>query len=112
MFVNNGKQITPGYKKTFQILAPNLKRNADLRAKVLSGEVTPQTLVCLDPKEMATKEQLEKEIAIKKEIMLDVLVADGPKPETDMFQCSKCRKKRCTYYQKQTRSADEPMTTF
>ena len=31
---------------------------------------------------------------------------------TDTFTCRKCYKKECTYYQMQTRSADEPMTTF
>lgn len=31
---------------------------------------------------------------------------------TDTFTCRKCRKNQCTYYQMQTRSADEPMTTF
>lgn len=31
---------------------------------------------------------------------------------TDIFQCKKCKKNRCTVYQMQTRSADEPMTTF
>jgi DNA-directed RNA polymerase subunit M/transcription elongation factor TFIIS len=31
---------------------------------------------------------------------------------TDKFTCRKCYSKKCTYYQLQTRSADEPMTTF
>ena len=31
---------------------------------------------------------------------------------TDEFHCRKCKKNLCTYYQLQTRSADEPMTTF
>jgi DNA-directed RNA polymerase subunit M/transcription elongation factor TFIIS len=31
---------------------------------------------------------------------------------TDMFRCSKCGKRQCTYYEQQTRSADEPMTIF
>ena len=31
---------------------------------------------------------------------------------TDIFTCKKCKKKKCTFYQLQTRSADEPMTTF
>lgn len=31
---------------------------------------------------------------------------------TDNFKCRKCKKNRCTYYQAQTRSADEPMTTY
>jgi len=31
---------------------------------------------------------------------------------TDTFTCRKCKSNKCTYYQMQTRSADEPMTTF
>ena len=31
---------------------------------------------------------------------------------TDTFKCRKCHSKKCTYYQMQTRSADEPMTIF
>lgn len=31
---------------------------------------------------------------------------------TDMFTCKKCKSKRCTYYELQTRSADEPATIF
>ena len=31
---------------------------------------------------------------------------------TDIFTCKKCKKNRCRVHQMQTRSADEPMTTF
>ena len=31
---------------------------------------------------------------------------------TEEFKCFKCKKRKCTYYELQTRSADEPMTTF
>lgn len=31
---------------------------------------------------------------------------------TDLFRCSKCGKRECSYYEMQTRSADEPMTQF
>jgi transcription elongation factor S-II len=31
---------------------------------------------------------------------------------TDMFTCKKCKSKKCTYYELQTRSADEPATIF
>ena len=31
---------------------------------------------------------------------------------TSDFKCGKCKSNECTYYQMQTRSADEPMTTF
>ena len=31
---------------------------------------------------------------------------------TDIYTCGKCKKNRCTFYELQTRSADEPLTTF
>ena len=31
---------------------------------------------------------------------------------TDLFTCRACKSNKCTYTQLQTRSADEPMTTF
>lgn len=31
---------------------------------------------------------------------------------TSEFKCRKCNQRECSYYQLQTRSADEPMTTF
>ncbi len=31
---------------------------------------------------------------------------------TDRFYCTRCHKRECTYYEMQTRSADEPMTIF
>ena len=31
---------------------------------------------------------------------------------TDMYTCKKCKSKRCTYYELQIRSADEPATIF
>jgi DNA-directed RNA polymerase subunit M/transcription elongation factor TFIIS len=43
-----------------------------------------------------------------------VLEAAKAKEEdyTGLFQCGKCKGVKTTYYQMQTRSADEPMTTF
>ena len=32
-------------------------------------------------------------------------------PSTDMFQCMRCHARRCTYMQRQSRSADEPVST-
>ena len=37
----------------------------------------------------------------------------GPsQARTNMFRCGKCKGNECFYFQMQTRSADEPMTTF
>ena len=37
---------------------------------------------------------------------------DKPEAMTDMFKCGRCKQKQCTYYELQTRSADEAMTIF
>jgi DNA-directed RNA polymerase subunit M/transcription elongation factor TFIIS len=34
------------------------------------------------------------------------------KVTTDVYKCRKCGERKCTVIQKQTRSADEPATTF
>jgi len=31
---------------------------------------------------------------------------------TDQFKCGRCKQRKCTYYELQTRSADEGMTIF
>lgn len=31
---------------------------------------------------------------------------------TDLYRCGKCQQRKCTYFEMQTRSADEPMTCF
>ena len=35
-----------------------------------------------------------------------------PEAMTDVFKCRKCNSRSCSYYEVQTRSADEPMTQF
>jgi transcription elongation factor S-II len=32
--------------------------------------------------------------------------------ENEMFKCGKCKSKKVTFYLRQVRSADEPMTSF
>ena len=53
-----------------------------------------------------------KSITEEKKTHLDNKYFPKIKASTDKFKCGKCKSKECTYYQLQTRSADEPMTTF
>jgi transcription elongation factor S-II len=78
--------------------------------KLVSGELTPaafaeMTVVELSPKRW--KAQIEAQIAKEKHLY-------SPSGSASIyFYCSSCKKKtKCDYYQMQTRSADEPMTTF
>ena len=61
---------------------------------------------------MMSKDKKQKvQKAIEAE-MNEIKSAGNNQSETDMFKCGKCQKRKTSYYQMQTRSADEPMTTF
>lgn len=87
----------------------NLK-NPDVSSAVTSGNIKPQDLAFMSHQEICP--------AKWKQLIEDKKVRDKQKYEpnieasTDNFTCNKCKSKKCTYYQLQTRSADEPMTTF
>ena len=42
----------------------------------------------------------------------DIADFDSEMTTTDMFQCSKCKERKCVYTQYQIRSSDEPATSF
>lgn len=49
---------------------------------------------------------------IKKKEMNKQRVDTKQQATTDQFKCGKCKKKKCTYYEVQTRGMDEPSTIF
>lgn len=50
---------------------------------------------------------------IEAKIKRDQKLGEGDEASaSEEFKCYKCKKRKCSYYQMQTRSADEPMTTF
>jgi transcription elongation factor S-II len=61
---------------------------------------------------MASEESKQRDRKLAEEALFKARGAESAQAETDMFRCGKCRGRKCTYFQMQTRSADEPMTTF
>jgi len=87
----------------------NLK-NDDLLQLVKQGEITPQTLAFMTHQELNPEHWREH---IERKIKRDASkFVNNIQASTDMFTCKKCKSKRCTYYELQTRSADEPATIF
>ncbi|KAI7837502.1 hypothetical protein COHA_008693 [Chlorella ohadii] len=113
LFNQNGG-VTAAYKAKFRQLHFNLKdaANPDLRRKVLSGEVAPDVLLDLPAEELASDAKKEENARIREKKLFDAAPSSAKQATTDQFQCGKCKQRKCTYYQMQTRSADEPMTTF
>eukprot|EP00667_Euglena_gracilis_P004731 EG_transcript_4761 len=88
------------------------RTNSGLRWCLLSGEVTPASLVQMRPEEMGTEEAKVRRQQ-SRDYARDAARAEwGEKRVTDTFKCSKCGHRKTTYFQMQTRSSDEPMTTF
>lgn len=102
------------YKSRLRSRISNLKdqKNPDLRRNVLCGNISPQQIATMRAEEMASKELKMVRDSLTKEAIREHQLSKTGGTETDMFKCGKCRGKNCSYSQVQTRSADEPMTTF
>ncbi|XP_045075259.1 transcription elongation factor A protein 1 isoform X2 [Coregonus clupeaformis] len=108
------KNTDPKYKNRVRSRIANLKdiKNPNLRKSVLCGNVSPDRMAKMTAQEMASDELKLIRKNLTKEAIRDHQVSQTGGTQTDLFTCGKCKKKRCTYTQVQTRSADEPMTTF
>lgn len=102
------------YRQKIRSLFVNLKdkKNPTLREDVVSGETPAAKFVVMTSEEMASDEQKAALKKINEENLFKSLAAQEAEAETDAFQCGKCKQRKCRYRQAQTRSADEPMTTF
>ncbi|XP_028659363.2 transcription elongation factor A protein 1 isoform X2 [Erpetoichthys calabaricus] len=102
------------YKNRVRSRIANLKdvKNPNLRRNVLCGNVAPDRMAQMTAEEMASDELKEMRKNLTKEAIREHQMARTGGTQTDLFVCGKCKKKNCTYTQVQTRSADEPMTTF
>ena len=85
-------------------------RNSFLLEKINNGDIPVHKVATMNDREMFPekwKDLIEDKIKRDNNMYTENLAA-----ATDEFKCYKCKKRQCTYYQMQTRSADEPMTTF
>ncbi|NWV36322.1 TCEA3 protein, partial [Grantiella picta] len=109
-----GRSTDMKYRNRVRSRISNLKdpKNPGLRRNVLCGAIEPSLIARMTAEEMASDELKKLRNAMTQEAIREHQMAKTGGTVTDLFQCSKCKKKNCTYNQVQTRSADEPMTTF
>lgn len=102
------------YKNRVRSRVANLKdpKNPTLRTNFLNGVISASRLAKMTPEEMASDEMKKLREKFIKEAIDDAQLATVQGTKTEMLKCGKCKKKNCTYNQLQTRSSDEPMTTF
>ncbi len=84
--------------------------NETLLQQLADGTIKPHVVAFMTHQELRP-EKWEK--LIQEKIQRDKYKYEtNIEAATDTFKCRKCQSNKCTYYQMQTRSADEPMTTF
>ena len=99
------------YKLRYNAIMYNLKTCESFRNNVLDGTIQSKSIAHMTSTGMqpdgihSTETQKRHEATMKK-------LMSTKEEFTGLFTCGKCKSKKTTYYQMQTRSADEPMTTF
>ena len=96
------------YLDHLRSIMTNLK--GDVLCQINDGTVKPHVVAFMTHQELCPDRWAK---------MIDVKIKrDSKKYEvdmsasTDLFTCRKCKQSKCTYYQLQTRSSDEGITTF
>ena len=103
------------YSSKVRNISDNLNENSYLQNKnfksdILSGKLDINNIAYLDRNDVHIKNW--QSIIDKRKAEVEYLSMRNKVNETTEFRCGRCKKNKTTYYQMQTRSADEPMTTF
>ena len=84
--------------------------NTNFKKKILEGTIKIEQISELSVYDIYPENWAE---LLDKKIKRDKLKYEmKPTAMTDQFKCRKCSSRSCSYYEVQTRSADEPMTQF
>ena len=97
------------YIQKFKTILNNLK-NKELFSKLVNKQIKPHELAFMNHQDM--RPDIWNKLLEEKKIKDENKFSPKIEASTDDFTCFKCKSKKCTFYQLQTRSADEPMTTF
>ncbi|OWZ75681.1 transcription elongation factor S-II [Cryptococcus neoformans Bt85] len=102
------------YRAKMRSLFLNLKDkgNPALRNEIVLGYVSTEKVASMSKDEMASESVRMLKEKIASDNLFKAKAVGVTQAETDAFKCGRCHQRKCTYYQMQTRSADEPMTTF
>ena len=88
----------------------NLKQSDEFRQRLINKEIKAQDVGEMTHQDMAPARW--QKLIEEKKIRDENKYTPKLEASTDNFTCRKCKSKKCSYYQLQTRSGDEPMTTF
>jgi len=104
----------PKYKNRIKSRVLNLrdKRNVQLRISIIDGEISADKFANMTAEELACDDLKQERKNITEQAIKDHQLSKNTGTSTGQFKCFKCGLRDTSYSQLQTRSADEPMTTF
>lgn len=121
------KGVKQTYIEKVRGLVFNLKKNRQIRDQVILGQISSDQLPQMTSEQLATEEKsLEINATVRKlqdsrrldwereneGKINDMCGIKGEMLKASLFTCGRCKSTKTTSTQKQTRSADEPMTVF
>lgn len=88
----------------------NLKTKEELVQRLKSGQVLPQQVAFMTHQEFAPQRwyRMMEEKAKREASKYNTEI----QASTDVYQCKRCKSRKCIYSEQQVRSADESMTIF
>ena len=105
--------IKPVYDEKFNFIFTNLDENnkkinnKSFKSNIMSGKINPSYVAFLSPQQVHPEKWA---YLIKKKEYIEQ--RENNIAYSDAYKCKKCGESKCKITQAQTRSADEPMTTF
>lgn len=108
------KGTGPDYRTKYRDLSFNFKddKNGKLRRRVLNRLIGLESLLDMSHDELANDDLKKTRHEVHVRMTREAQPHTQQGASTDQFKCGRCKQRKCTYYQMQTRSADEPLTTF
>ncbi len=92
-------------------LTPNsYVKNTVFLERIKQGQIAIEDFATMNS--MDYLPELYSDLRNRMELREQHLLEGNKAMATDMFKCGRCHKRETTYYELQTRSADEPMTKF
>ncbi|AYU82277.1 transcription elongation factor-like protein [Leishmania donovani] len=106
-------EITDRDERQMLLLRLREEELSFIRDHLLSGEWTPKKYLDQPNEVFTTKSEKARQEQRIQEKMKAIEAADNAMLNiTSLFKCGRCSKRHCTFYEQQTRSADEPTTKY
>ena len=101
------------YKHKFLQLQYNIRNSPVLKGWIRDRRVKSKDVIDMRPEDLWPDGPYAKKIEEKiHKDLRKAYLAQEIKNTEGFFTCGRCKSEKTSYYQLQTRSADEPMTTF